>query len=333
MSSNDEEREGIRDFLVSRRAKITPEQAGLTAYGRNRRVKGLRREEAAMLAGISVEYYTRLERGIVRGVSESVLGGISDALQLNGAERSHLVDLLRAAVPPRQRQVSARVRPAVQRLLDSMGGVPAFVLNGRLDILAHNGLGAALYSPMFEMPKRPVNHARFIFLNPASKEFWSDWDKAANDTVALLRVEAGRNRTDRKLTDLVGELSTQSQEFSTRWAAHNVRTHNTGIKRIHHPLVGEMQLPFESFPVAADAGQIIMAFTPEPDSRAAESLSLLASWSTQPAEADAFRPPGMLAPLNSASTPPLDPRSKYGIAKEVADHQGPSSNVHRRRLV
>jgi transcriptional regulator with XRE-family HTH domain len=283
VNDRNEIRGAIREFLTSRRARITPERAGLPVYGGNRRVSGLRREEVALLAGISVEYYTRLERGTATGVSESVLEGIARALQLNEAERAHLTDLVRTANttrPIRRRPTPQRVRPAVQRILDSMTGTPAFVLNGRLDILAANQLGYALYSPMYADPVRPANHARFIFLDRRSTEFWSHWDKAAGDTVALLRAEAGRDPYDRGLSDLVGELSTRSEEFRVRWATHDVRIHDTGVKRIHHPLVGDLTLPFESLQLAADTGQTLLTYTAEPNSPSDEALNLLASWTT-----------------------------------------------------
>jgi len=272
----------IREFLSTRRAKVSPKQAGLPVYGGDRRrVSGLRREEVALLAGISSEYYTRLERGNATGVSESVIDGIAHALQLDEAERAHLLDLIRTASttrPPRRRPTSQRVRPTVQRILDSMSGTPAFVLNRRLDILAANELGVALYSPIYADPVRPPNNARFIFLDPHATEFFRDWNKAANDTVALLRAEAGRDPHDRQLSDLIGELSTRSDEFRVRWAAHNVRIHTTGTKLIHHPVVGDLDLPFESFPLAADPSQSLLTYTAEPGSPSQDALNLLASW-------------------------------------------------------
>ena len=234
----------IREFLGTRRAKVTPQQAGLPAFGGDRRrVKGLRREEVALLAGISSEYYTRLERGNATGVSESVIDGIAQALQLDEAERIHLLHLLRGAGttrPPRRRPAQPHVRPAVQRVLDSMTGTPAFVLTGRGDLLAANHLGRALYSPVYADPVRPPNNARFVFLTPHATEFFRHWDEVANDTVAMLRAEAGRDLYDRRLTDLIGELSTRSEEFRRRWAAHNVRMHATGVKLLHHPIVGDL---------------------------------------------------------------------------------------------
>ena len=277
----------IREFLISRRGRITPEQAGLPAYGSNRRVKGLRREEVALLAGISAEYYVRLERGNMRGVSEDVLDGIARALQLDEAERMHLFDLARAvnATPNRRgrRPTQERVRPVVQRILDSLVGVPAFVRNERLDVLGANRLGEAFYAPLFDEPVRPVNSARFVFLNPRATEFFLDWDTIANDAVGILRAEAGRDPYDKRLSDLIGELSTRSDEFRVRWAAHNVKLHRTGVKRFHHPVVGELTLDFESLDLPGDPGQKLLVYSAEPGSRSQEALDLLASWASTPA--------------------------------------------------
>jgi transcriptional regulator with XRE-family HTH domain len=278
----DDFRAEIREFLGTRRARVTPEQAGLPLYGgERRRVTGLRREEVALLAGISSEYYTRLERGNATGVSESVIEGIAQALQLDEAERIHLLDLLRGAGttrPPRRRPVQQRVRPAVQRVLDAMTGTPAFIISGRGDILATNPLGRALFAPVYADPMRPPNNARFVFLDPHATEFFRDWDQVAADTVAMLRAEAGRDLYDRRLTDLIGELSTRSEEFRRRWAAHNVRMHTTGVKLLHHPVVGDLDLPFETFPVGADPSQVLLTYTAEPASPSQDALDLLASW-------------------------------------------------------
>jgi transcriptional regulator with XRE-family HTH domain len=274
-------RDEIREFLTSRRARITPEQAGLQWYGDNRRVPGLRREEVALLAGVSVDYYIRLERGNMSGVSESVLEALARALQLDEAERAHLFDLARATgttTRTRRRPTKQRVRPAVQHMLDAITAAPALAQNGRLDILAVNALARALYTEMYADPVRPVNHARFVFLDPRAHDFYRDWERAANDTVAILRSEAGRDPYDRGLSDLVGELSTQSEAFRTRWAAHNVRIHQTGIKHVHHPVVGDLSLTFEVMELRADTGLTILMYTAEPGSRSEEALNLLASW-------------------------------------------------------
>ena len=280
----------VREFLASRRARITPEQAGLPVYGGNRRVKGLRREEVALLAGISAEYYVRLERGNVRGASEEVLDGIARALQLDEADRTHLFDLVRAVntSPARRtnrRQPQEHVRPVIQRILDSLVGVPAFVENERLDVLAANSLGEAFYAHQYADPARPINGARFMFLNPKAKEFLLDWDTIATDVVGILRTAAGRDPYDKRLTDLIGELSTRSEEFRVRWAAHYVNLHRTGTKRFHHPVVGELTLDFERVELTGDPGQKLTFYTAEPGSPSRERLDLLASWATTPQEA------------------------------------------------
>ena len=283
-------RSEVSEFLTSRRAKITPEQAGLRTYGTGpRRVPGLRREEVAMLAGVSVDYYTRLERGNASGVSETVLEALARALQLDEAERAHLFDLARAqhtTTRKRRRQSAQQVRPSVQRMLDAMTGAPAYVRNGRMDILAANRLGYALYSEMYANPRRPVNSARFAFLDPHAMTFFVDWETVADDSVAILRSEAGRNPYDRDLSDLVGELSTQSEEFRVRWAKHDVRYHDTGVKRVQHPVVGHLELTYETMTLAADSELTMFAFTAEPGSKSEEALNLLASWTAMPDEAE-----------------------------------------------
>jgi hypothetical protein len=279
----------IREFLTSRRAKVKPEEAGLPWYGDNRRVPGLRREEVAMLAGVSAGYYTRLERGNLNGVSEIVLDALTRALQLDDAERAHLFDLARAAhttTPARRRPTMQRVRPSVQRILDAMTAAPAYVRNGRGDILAANQLGCALYSELYKNPSRPVNTARFVFLDPRAPEFFVDWDRVANEVVAVLRSEAGRDPHDRGLSELVGELSLQSAQFRTRWATHNVRFHDKGTKQLHHPIVGDLTLTFETMQLTADTGLTIAAYTAEPGSRSEEALNLLASWTATVDQAD-----------------------------------------------
>jgi transcriptional regulator with XRE-family HTH domain len=300
-----DQRQELRDFLISRRGRITPEQAGMPAYGgTTRRVPGLRRAELAMLAGVSVEYLTKLERGNASGVSDSVLEAVGQALQLDPAEAAHLFDLARgarSAAGARRRPAQQRVRPGVQQLLDAMAGVPAFVQNGRLDVLAANTLARALYSDLFENidgdATRLPNHARYTFLDPRAGDFYPDWNRAAADGVALLRAEAGRSPDDRDLNELIGELTTRSSRFSALWATHNVRWHTTGTKRYRHRVVGELALAYEGLALPADPGQTLITFTAEPCSAAQEALSFLASWAaTAPASAphapqrDAHRP-------------------------------------------
>jgi transcriptional regulator with XRE-family HTH domain len=275
-------RNEIREFLATRRAKISPDQAGLPAYGGNRRVPGLRREEVALLAGVSVDYYTRLERGNLTGASDSVVEALARALQLDDAERAHLFDLARAANAGgsirRRRPTPQRVRPGVQRVLDAITGAPAWIRNGRADVLTTNRLGRALYAPVFDDLSRPANTARFAFLDPRATAFYVDWERTADDMVGVLRAEAGRNPYDRGLTDLVGELSTRSEAFRTRWAAHNVHFHRTGFKQLHHPVVGDLDLTYEAMELISDPGLTLLVYTAEQNSPTQDALNLLASW-------------------------------------------------------
>lgn len=277
-------RQDASEFLRTRRERMTPELAGLPTWGERRRVKGLRREEVALLAGVSVEYYVRLERGNLAGASDSVLDAVASALQLDEAERAHLHDLARIAgrrnAPVRAPRRS--VRPQVQWLLDSMGDTAAYVRNARMDLLASNELGRALYAPVFEM-SRP-NISRFVFLDPRSHEFFIEWEKVASEGAAMLRTLAGENPYDPGLTELVGELSTRSEYFRTLWAAHNVRQHRAGVKLIHHPIVGDMTLSYESMDLTADSGLRLNAYVAEPGTSSAEALRLLASWVAAPSE-------------------------------------------------
>jgi transcriptional regulator with XRE-family HTH domain len=276
----------IRDFLTSRRARITPEQAGLrvSPLAGARRVAGLRREEVALLAGVSVPYYTRLERGDARGATDAVLDAISRALLLDDAERAHLFDLVRAvnaaaagARAPR-RPARQPVRPELRNMLEAMSGVPAYIRNGRLDLLAGNALAQALFAPIFTSPARPVNSARFTFLDPAAAEFYPDWDAVADQNVATLRAEVGRNPYDKALSDLIGELSTRGDTFRQRWARHEVRRHRAGAKRLNHPLVGQLTFTYETMELAADEGLYLIVCGAAPGSRDADALNLLASW-------------------------------------------------------
>jgi transcriptional regulator with XRE-family HTH domain len=272
----------IRDFLSTRRARITPEQAGLPAYGGNRRVKGLRREEVAMLAGVSVDYYIRMERGGLAGASESVLDALADALRLDEAERTHLFALAResgARGNQRKRTAPASVRPAIQQVLDAMTDAPAWVRNGRHDIVAMNSLARALYSPVLADPRRPANTTRFVYLDPeAAQEFFVDYDRIANDAASMLRLEAGRNPHDKALIELVGELSTRSELFRRRWAQHDVTFHRSGQKRLRHPVVGQLDLDFEGMELASSPGLYLNVYTAAPATPTADALKLLASW-------------------------------------------------------
>jgi transcriptional regulator with XRE-family HTH domain len=296
----------VRDFLTSRRAKITPKEAGLTAYG-TRQVPGLRREEVATLAGVSVDYYNRMERGNLAGVSEGVLEAIAGALRLDEAERAHLFDLARASndrAAGRRRSPDRRaVRPSVEWMIDAMTGAAAFVVNSRQDILAANHLGRAFYAPVFES-RTPANMARFTYLDPRAKDFFTDWNRTAKECVAALRTQAGRDPFDRGLSDLVGELSTQCAEFAALWATHDVRLHRKAEKHFNHPLVGDLTLRYERLAVDGDPGLEIFAYLAEPGSRSEEAFNFLASY-----PADGSDSPSDASIKTDASSSALDERA------------------------
>ncbi len=279
-------RDDIRDFLVSRRSRLTPEQVGLPA-GTRRRVPGLRREEVAVLSGVSTEWYSKLEKGNISGVSEDVLSAVAKALRLNDEERGYLFDLARAArtsIRPALRKREASVAGPVQWLLDSVTLSAVFLRNGRLDVVASNALARALHAPMFTSDtvlNGRANFARFHFLDPGSREFFVDWAAGATATVALLRAEAAREPDDRALRELVGELSTLSADFRTMWAAHDVRSLHEGVKRLQHPEVGFIELTYQSAVLAnqARAAQYLNIYTAEPNTAHEQNLKVLSSWS------------------------------------------------------
>lgn len=273
----------IRDFLTSRRARITPEQAGLPQFGGKRRVPGLRRSELATLAGISVEYLTQLERGNVAGASESVLDALARALQLDDAERTHLFDLARAVAGPHGapgRGRTALVRPSIQRILDTLAS-PAYARTRRGDVVAVNPPCTALYGDVLTPEALPVNIARFVFLDPRAPEFFLDWETVADDTAAALRIEAGRTPNDRQLSDLVGELATRSDAFTERWGKHDVRLHRTATKRLHSAVVGDLELTGDALDVPGEDLTLIV-YTAPVGSPAQEKLDFLTRWADQP---------------------------------------------------
>lgn len=280
----------IRDFLMSRRARVTPQMAGLpNAGGGDRRVPGLRREEVAMLAGVSVEYYTRMERGSLGGASESVLEALVRVLQLDDDERAHLYDLARSAGASSWTRKKPRREPAVtdavQQVLDSMS-VPAVVMNARMDLVAANYLGRALYPGPFSMTGQP-NFARFAFLDSRAADFYADFESAKNFTVSVLRAAVGRDPLDTKLSDLIGELAARSQDFSARWGKHNVHRHIQGRKTFHHPGVGTLDLVYTDLALPGDPTVSMTTYTAAPDSPTADSLALLGAWArTQQEEQD-----------------------------------------------
>ncbi|NMO03229.1 helix-turn-helix transcriptional regulator [Gordonia sp. TBRC 11910] len=277
----------IKGFLTTRRAKIAPEQVGLIS-GPRRRVAGLRREEVATLAGVSSEYYIQIERGKVAGVSDEVLQAIANALRLTEEETTHLFDLARAATAKSGGRKTSRqssrqqVPPTIGLILESMAGSPALVQNPQLDIVAANALGRALYAPVFERATDAPNLARFLFLDAHAEDTFPAWSKSADDAVALLHFAAARTPYASAITNLVGELATRSDEFRTRWAAHDVRAHRRGVKRFRHDVVGEVTLSYEALEIDGPGGLSLVAYAAEPGSADDEALRLLASWSSAP---------------------------------------------------
>jgi transcriptional regulator with XRE-family HTH domain len=287
----------LREFLHLRRARLRPEDAGFPTYGARRRVPGLRREELAQLAGISVDYYTRLEQGRLTNVSVDVLDAVGRALRLDATERDHLFNLAQP-VPVDRRAASRpqRVRPGVQRLLDSLHSVPAFVIGPRLDVLAWNRLASALIANFDEMTPEQRNLCRFMFLDEDSKRLYVDWEEVARQDVAILRCYAGRHPDDRQLAALVGELSVKDERFRAWWGQHEVREKTHGRKQYHHPLVGELTVDYESIVLAGNPEQQLITYTVEPGSPSQEALSMLASWAAEPPPG---RIPGQDAPRGS----------------------------------
>lgn len=279
-------REEVRQFLATRRARITPDQVGLATYGGLRRVPGLRRDEVAQLAGVSVDYYTRLERGNLSGVSDSVLGAIARALRLDEAERTHLFTLAHAAGPGRgrsQQQIHRRpqqtpVRDSIRAVVDGLTDLPASVVDGRMSLVMTNLLGRALYAPLFDDPQHGANHARFVFLNPRATDFWVDWETQGTEVVGALRAAAARDPYDRDLTDLIGELVTRSDRFRVWWGSHDVFEHRGGVKRINHPVVGRLDLTYEVLTLPSDPDLSILTYSAAKTSPSRDGLQLLATW-------------------------------------------------------
>jgi transcriptional regulator with XRE-family HTH domain len=271
-------RREIREFLMSRRARVTPDQAGLYVPEDDvRRVPGLRREEVADLAGVSADYYTQLERGDVDGASDSVLNALARALQLDDAERLHLYDLARPLAATRLASARGPMRPSVQRTLDAFTGGLALVRNRRWDYLAANALGRAVYSEMFDRVTGPPNHVRYVFLDDRARRFFHDWPAVAHDTARILRSEAARDPHDPGPAELIEELSQTSVEFRAIWSQHDVRLPAAGLHRFHHPLVGELHLGFEAAELRADPGLTLLLATADAGSPTETALRRLAT--------------------------------------------------------
>lgn len=274
-------RREVQEFLTALRSRLTPERAGLTLYGRERRVPGLRREEVAQLAGVSTAYYTRMERGDLAGVSESVLFGLVGALQLDEAETIHLLNLARTATGSRRAPRTApqgHVSAQVAQLIDAMQDVPAIALTRLGDPVGSNALGRALFPDLFSAGAAPLNHARYVFLDPRSRTFYPDWESSARRAVSSLRLLAGQDPSDHALMALIGDLETHSDDFRTFWGGHTVRIHASGTKRINHPVAGELTLSYETLNLPSTPGVAIGTYLTEPGSSSADALAMLRSW-------------------------------------------------------
>ncbi|MEV0707980.1 helix-turn-helix domain-containing protein [Nocardia aurea] len=296
MDEKEAARTAVRDFLSTRRDRVSPSDVGLPETGTRRRVKGLRREEVALLAGVSPQYYIRLERGRATGPSPSVVAAIAAVLRLDDDERTHLDRLLAALTPEGRKRPrtapTATISPGVQVLLDSIIHLPAVVVNGRLDLLAANDLGRALYAGMLDTDNPVDNSARFVFLDePAARDLFPEWERVAADTVSILRIEAGRHPDDPELIALIGQLSTRSREFRTRWATNDVKTHRAGTKAFRHPLIGTLTLPYENLTIDAATDQVMTVYTPQPGSPEHDAIRLLASWNAPAYPAQAEKSP------------------------------------------
>ncbi|MET7602372.1 helix-turn-helix transcriptional regulator [Streptomyces avermitilis] len=281
----------LSEFLRTRRARLKPEDVGLPDFGRHRRVPGLRREELAQLAGVSVAYYTRLEQGNGRNVSAEVLDAIARALRLTNAEHAHLTHLAKPkAHKKKQTARPQQVRGALRQLLDTLDGVPAYISGRRSDVLAWNRMAAALFGDWSELPPQERNWARMVFLKPEYRDLFVDWEQKAIDIVCLLRMDAGCHPDDPRLSALVGELSVKSEDFRRLWATHDVKEKTHGVKLLRHPLVGDLALQFESFRLPDDGEQALITYHAEPGSASAEALRLLASWGTDATRAGTTAP-------------------------------------------
>lgn len=267
----------LGDYLRACRARIQPQDKGFPEDGRRRRVRGLRREELAQLAGVSVDYLVRLEQGRTNNVSRAVLDALARALDLQPDEHDYL---LRIAGPIQRGTISPRVRPQTQRLLDSLHEVPAVVIDRRMDVLAWNPLGAALFADFATLPAAQRNLVWLAFLDPRGRALYSDWEKVAQECVAYLRMDAARYPDDPRLSALVGELSVKDPDFRRWWADHKVRAQESGRKGFRHPVAGEFVLDFQTLTIQED--QKVLVYTAEPDSRSQEALRFLAGWTHAP---------------------------------------------------
>ncbi|SMD25351.1 Helix-turn-helix domain-containing protein [Kibdelosporangium aridum] len=270
----------LADFLRRARSQIDPARAGLPPDGRVRRVPGLRREEVALLAGVSTDYYARLEQGRRITPSAAVVEAIGRALGLDAAGRAHLEDLfgLTTASAPRRARDVQRVRPGLYQLLDSLDGEPALVLGRRTDILAANRMAKALFADFDQLPPRQRNYARWMLLSQDARSLFVDWQDQARAAVESLRFEVGRDSDDRATADLVAELREHSREFDQWWEQHRVHQRTHGSKRLRHPIVGDLTVEYETLALPGDPDTTLYIYTTEAESPSRRAMNLLASW-------------------------------------------------------
>jgi transcriptional regulator with XRE-family HTH domain len=278
----------LTEFLKSRRARVQPEDLGLKVFNGRRRVPGLRREELAQSAGVSADYYVRFEQGRADNVSQEILDSVADVLRLTEDERKHLALLAKPARRRARRRSAERMRPGLQRLLDSITDVPAFVLGRRMDVLGWNRLAAALIADFGSLQLKDRNIPRMVFLDPAARDFYPQWEAVAEETVGYLRMYAGRYPDDPELAELVGELSIRSPEFREQWARHDVKDKTFGTKTQHHPIVGDITVQYETLRPPGEPDQLLVTYTVEPGSTSEQNLRLLASWTAADREDSRF---------------------------------------------
>ncbi|MEU1201548.1 helix-turn-helix domain-containing protein [Streptomyces sp. NPDC005813] len=277
--SSSTHRNELGDFLKARRKDLSPAMVGLAQDGGRRRVTGLRREEVALLASISTDYYTRLEQGR-RQASVAVLDAIARVLRLNDDERGYMLELAGKDAERPRRQAAQRVQPQLRQLLDDLTHIPAMILGRRMDVLAWNPLAAALLGDFENVPEKQRNYVRMVFLDPSVRALYRDWTEVAQTGVAQLRMEAARDPKDPRLTALVGELSMRDEDFREWWGAHRVVTRGMGTKVLRHPVVGDLILDWNTLTCATDPDQQLVTYTAEPGTPSHDGLRILASWTT-----------------------------------------------------
>ena len=299
-------------FLRVMRARMRPEAAGLPTTSTARRVPGLRREEIAQLAGVSTDYYTRLEQGRQIRPSQAVVDAVARALQLDATERAHMLDLLHNCPPSSKSPAPVqRVRPGLWQLLDAIGDTPALVLGRRTDVLSSNRMANLLFTDFSDLPAGERNLSRWIILEPAARDLFRDWKAVAAETVGALRVDVGRHPNDPQANQLVGELAVTSDHFRQWWAGHHVRMRPSGTVRLHHRTVGDLELDFETLTLPEDGDQSLRIYSTKPGSPSHDALRLLSSWAHSESNSDNPLSANPLSPDLDVDASPTGRDSKH----------------------